>query len=328
MASALLTAFCLPRTLPQVKSVKERTIALDLEERAANPEARRPADVTGLGLCVALSGGCCRSYGWHGMAGGQSSTVLVLPLCSLPCLQGCVMPPRLPTQPIYQTTPPPAVGELPREHYARLRAAGADRYLLRIESSNPELYASIHPPAQKWENRVRCLRDLKDLGFMVRGVLGGAGWGRAGQFQWAVCGRQVLHVLSQLHSSAACIGHKNLFWSAWPSLHGIPHPRPAPPRPPDRHGRDGGAAGPDTARPGWRRPVLPGPGGRHDWHGGCSLCACSRAFSGLHAPGCPSCNNPFKPRACGEGSLLGASSSMLCSCRATVAFCWPACSIC
>ena len=66
------------------------------------------------------------------------------------------------------TAPNTAVGELPREQYARLRAAGADRYLLRIESSNPELYASIHPPAQKWETRVRCLRDLKDLGFMVR----------------------------------------------------------------------------------------------------------------------------------------------------------------
>ena len=69
--------------------------------------------------------------------------------------------------------PGPAVGELAREQYARLRAAGADRYLLRIESSNPELYASIHPPAQQWETRVRCLKDLKDLGFMV-----GRGGGR------------------------------------------------------------------------------------------------------------------------------------------------------
>ncbi|PSC71854.1 iron hydrogenase assembly [Micractinium conductrix] len=60
-----------------------------------------------------------------------------------------------------------SVGELPREQYQTLRDAGADRYLLRIESSNPELYASIHPPAQKWENRVRCLRDLKDIGFMI-----------------------------------------------------------------------------------------------------------------------------------------------------------------
>lgn len=65
------------------------------------------------------------------------------------------------------------MGELPREAYQRLRDAGADRYLLRIESSNPELYASIHPPAQQWEARVRCLRDLKDIGFMVGGV---GGW--------------------------------------------------------------------------------------------------------------------------------------------------------
>ena len=51
--------------------------------------------------------------------------------------------------------------------YVEFREAGAARYLLRIESSNPDLYASIHPPAQKWENRIRCLNDLKDLGFMV-----------------------------------------------------------------------------------------------------------------------------------------------------------------
>ena len=69
---------------------------------------------------------------------------------------------------------PIAVGELPRAHYQQLRDAGADRYLLRIESSNPELYASLHPPAQKWEHRVQCLRDLKDIGFMVGGGVGAA----------------------------------------------------------------------------------------------------------------------------------------------------------
>ena len=41
-----------------------------------------------------------------------------------------------------------AVGELSRQQYQELKDAGADRYLLRIESSNPELYASIHPPSQ------------------------------------------------------------------------------------------------------------------------------------------------------------------------------------
>ncbi|GAB4823876.1 hypothetical protein N2152v2_010922 [Parachlorella kessleri] len=60
-----------------------------------------------------------------------------------------------------------SVGELPRERYVEFREAGAARYLLRIESSNPDLYASIHPQAQKWENRIRCLNDLKDLGYMV-----------------------------------------------------------------------------------------------------------------------------------------------------------------
>ena len=35
-----------------------------------------------------------------------------------------------------------------RRRYAEFREAGAARYLLRIESSNPDLYATIHPPSQ------------------------------------------------------------------------------------------------------------------------------------------------------------------------------------
>eukprot|EP00887_Chlorella_sp_A99_P004653 scaffold4.g4653.t1 len=60
-----------------------------------------------------------------------------------------------------------SVGELSREQYQALFDAGADRYLLRIESSNPELYATLHPPGQTWENRVRCLHDLKAVGFQI-----------------------------------------------------------------------------------------------------------------------------------------------------------------
>ena len=60
-----------------------------------------------------------------------------------------------------------SVGERSRESYARLRAAGADRYLLRHETADPAHYAFLHPPGQTLENRLRCLRDLKELGYQV-----------------------------------------------------------------------------------------------------------------------------------------------------------------
>jgi biotin synthase len=59
------------------------------------------------------------------------------------------------------------VGEQKREDYERFFAAGAHRYLLRIESSSPELYARIHPDNQKWDDRLACLRWLREIGFQV-----------------------------------------------------------------------------------------------------------------------------------------------------------------
>lgn len=60
-----------------------------------------------------------------------------------------------------------SVGELPESDYQQLYDAGARRYLLRIETSNPELYAALHPDAMSWQRRVDCLNSLKKVGFMV-----------------------------------------------------------------------------------------------------------------------------------------------------------------
>jgi len=43
-----------------VQAVKERTIALDVEQRSLDP-SQLPKDTTGIGLCVALSGGWARA---------------------------------------------------------------------------------------------------------------------------------------------------------------------------------------------------------------------------------------------------------------------------
>ena len=60
-----------------------------------------------------------------------------------------------------------SVGECSRETYRRWREAGADRYLLRHETADPGHYGMLHPPELSWENRMRCLNDLKELGYQV-----------------------------------------------------------------------------------------------------------------------------------------------------------------
>ncbi|WP_245874029.1 [FeFe] hydrogenase H-cluster radical SAM maturase HydE [Alkalispirochaeta sphaeroplastigenens] len=60
-----------------------------------------------------------------------------------------------------------SVGEQTRETYARFFDAGAHRYLLRVETSDPRLFARLHPPEQTLERRIRALEDLKATGFQV-----------------------------------------------------------------------------------------------------------------------------------------------------------------
>ena len=60
-----------------------------------------------------------------------------------------------------------SMGERSRESYRALRGAGADRYLLRHETADPRHYAMLHPPEMSFENRMRCLRDLRDIGYQV-----------------------------------------------------------------------------------------------------------------------------------------------------------------
>lgn len=59
-----------------------------------------------------------------------------------------------------------SIGEKTREEYAAYKEAGADRYLLRIETTDKALYEALDP-GMSFENRMRCLRDLKELGYEV-----------------------------------------------------------------------------------------------------------------------------------------------------------------
>ena len=59
-----------------------------------------------------------------------------------------------------------SIGERSFEEYKAFREAGADRYLLRIETTDKELYERMDP-GMSFENRLRCLRDLRTLGYEV-----------------------------------------------------------------------------------------------------------------------------------------------------------------
>lgn len=60
-----------------------------------------------------------------------------------------------------------SIGEKPRESYQAYFDAGADRYLLRHETADELHYGRLHPPEMSFSNRMRCLRDLKDIGYQT-----------------------------------------------------------------------------------------------------------------------------------------------------------------
>ena len=73
-----------------------------------------------------------------------------------------------------------SMGERSRDSYRVLREAGADRYLLRHETADPEHYRKLHPPGMSFTNRMQCLKHLRELGFQV-----GAGFMVGSPFQKA-----------------------------------------------------------------------------------------------------------------------------------------------
>ncbi|MGE5544041.1 MAG: [FeFe] hydrogenase H-cluster radical SAM maturase HydE [Bacillota bacterium] len=87
-----------------------------------------------------------------------------------------------------------AVGERPVEDYRAWREAGADRYLLKFETSDSGLYSRLHP-GTRLDIRLQCLRDLRTLGYQV-----GSGFmiGLPGQTSEALAGDLMLMKTLQL----------------------------------------------------------------------------------------------------------------------------------
>lgn len=80
-----------------------------------------------------------------------------------------------------------SLGERSFESYKRLRDAGADRYLLRHEAADEDLYSSLHPSEMVLARRKQCLFDIKSLGYQV-----GAG------FMVGAPGQTTDHLISDL----------------------------------------------------------------------------------------------------------------------------------
>lgn len=59
-----------------------------------------------------------------------------------------------------------SIGEKTEEEYRAYKQAGADRFLLRIETTDRELYKKLHPDTEH-ENRINCLKTIKKLGYEV-----------------------------------------------------------------------------------------------------------------------------------------------------------------
>ncbi len=59
-----------------------------------------------------------------------------------------------------------SAGEFSYRGYKLMRDAGADRYLLRFETADRELYKAIHPDSD-YDERIECLHMLRELNYQV-----------------------------------------------------------------------------------------------------------------------------------------------------------------
>ncbi len=59
-----------------------------------------------------------------------------------------------------------SIGEKTKDEYRTLFYSGADRYLLRHETASKKLYSKLHP-SMDYNNRIKCLYNLKEIGYQV-----------------------------------------------------------------------------------------------------------------------------------------------------------------
>lgn len=109
-----------------------------------------------------------------------------------------------------------SVGERSDESYCLLKEAGADRFLLRHETVDSELYSSLHPKEMSLKNRLHCLETLKSLGYQV-----GCGFMVGAPFQTADIIAKELKFIEEFQPQMCGIGpfipHKDTPLKDYPS---------------------------------------------------------------------------------------------------------------
>ena len=109
-----------------------------------------------------------------------------------------------------------SLGERSRKSYEALFAAGADRYLLRHETATKSHYEKLHPPSLSFDNRMRCLRDLRDIGYQV-----GCGFMVGSPYQTPADIARDLEFIADFKPDMCGIGpfipHKDTVFAAFPA---------------------------------------------------------------------------------------------------------------
>ena len=108
-----------------------------------------------------------------------------------------------------------SLGERSRESFRRLFDAGADRYLLRHETADKAHYGKLHPPEMSYDDRMRCLSDLREIGYQV-----GCGFMVGSPFQTADCLVADLRFIKEFKPEMVGIGpfirHKDTPFAEYP----------------------------------------------------------------------------------------------------------------
>ena len=94
-----------------------------------------------------------------------------------------------------------SLGERAKESYQALFDAGADRYLLRHETADPDHYRKLHPPEMYFEHRMQCLQQLREIGYQT-----GAGFMVGSPFQTDKMLAEDLKFIEYFHPQMCGIG--------------------------------------------------------------------------------------------------------------------------
>lgn len=94
-----------------------------------------------------------------------------------------------------------SLGEKSTSAYQRFFNAGADRYLLRHETADSGHYGMLHPAELSLEHRLRCLRELKRIGYQT-----GCGFMVGSPGQTAECLAKDMEFIKDLEPQMVGIG--------------------------------------------------------------------------------------------------------------------------